>query len=480
MAYFGTVRMITKLIQRIFRRSPRAKLTQSPASGAPKRITKKAHRIDPQLLSKNAVKVTHTLQQGGYQAYIVGGAVRDLVLGIGPKDFDVATNATPEQVQKLFRKSRLIGRRFQIVHVTFFGKERPEIIEVSTFRALLENAGDHVADSGRILRDNVWGTQVEDATRRDFTINAMYYDPATETVLDYHGGMADMQQRTLRMIGDPSKRYREDPVRMLRAIRFAAKTGFALSPETRAPIAKLAKLIHDVPAARLFDEILKLLMSGYSWQAIQGLREAGLHHGVLPLLDAALDPKEGAPGSEAFIRLALGNTDERIQNGKGISAGFLFATLLWPQLLSIWQKNLAAGMSNITALHAAMDDVISTQSKGMMIQRRFEADMREIWALQPRFDKRIGRFPQRMLELPRFRAGYDFMLLRCATGERPASLGQWWTRFIDADPQQQEELLTAVKEEVSLLGAGAPAAKRRRRRKPKAATAAVPDQAATD
>jgi poly(A) polymerase len=178
--------------------------------------------------------------------------------------------------------------------------------------------------------------------------------------------------------------------------------------------------------------------------------------------------------------LALSNTDERIQNGKGISAGFLFATLLWPQLLSIWQKNLTAGMSNIAALHAAMDDVIATQSKGMMIQRRFEADMREIWALQPRFDKRIGRFPQRMLELPRFRAGYDFMLLRCATGERPASLGQWWTRFIDADPQQQEELLAAVKEEVSLTGLGGPAAKRRRRRKPKAGSAAAPDQAATD
>lgn len=468
--------MITKLIQRIFRRGPRAPVARPSGSGAPKRIAKKAHRIDPHLLSKNAVKVTHTLQQAGYQAYIVGGAVRDLALGIGPKDFDVATNATPEQVQKLFRKSRLIGRRFQIVHVTFFGKERPEIIEVSTFRALLENAGDHVADSGRILRDNVWGTQVEDATRRDFTINAMYYDPATETVLDYHGGMADMQQRTLRMIGDPAKRYREDPVRMLRAIRFAAKTGFTLAPETRAPIAKLAKLIHDVPAARLFDEILKLLMSGYSWQAIQGLREAGLHHGVLPLLDAALDPAEGVPGSEAFIRLALNNTDERIQNGKGVSAGFLFATLLWPELLSTWQKNLAAGMANIVALHAAMDDVIATQSKGMMIQRRFEADMREIWALQPRFDKRIGRFPYRMLELPRFRAGYDFMLLRCATGERPNALAQWWTDFIDADPPERERLLAAVKDEAQLSGAGSGTAKRRRRRKPKAPSTGEPNQ----
>lgn len=468
--------MITKLIQRIFRRGPRAPVARPSGSGTPKRIAKKAHRIDPHLLSKNAVKVTHTLQQAGYQAYIVGGAVRDLALGIGPKDFDVATNATPEQVQKLFRKSRLIGRRFQIVHVTFFGKERPEIIEVSTFRALLENAGDHVADSGRILRDNVWGTQVEDATRRDFTINAMYYDPATETVLDYHGGMADMQQRTLRMIGDPAKRYREDPVRMLRAVRFAAKTGFTLAPETRAPIAKLANLIHDVPAARLFDEILKLLMSGYSWQAIQGLREAGLHHGVLPLLDAALDPTEGIPGSEVFIRLALNNTDERIQNGKGVSAGFLFATLLWPELLSTWQKNLAAGMANIAALHAAMDDVIATQSKGMMIQRRFEADMREIWALQPRFDKRIGRFPYRMLELPRFRAGYDFMLLRCATGERPNTLAQWWTDFIDADPAERERLLAAVKDEVQLNGAGGATAKRRRRRKPKGPNTDTPNQ----
>lgn len=471
MAYFGIVCMIKKLIHRIFRRGTRPSPVHSHASSGPKRIAKKAHRIDPHLLSKNAVKVTHTLQQAGYQAYIVGGAVRDLALGIGPKDFDVATNATPDQVQKLFRKSRLIGRRFQIVHVTFFGKERPEIIEVSTFRALLENAGDHVADSGRILRDNVWGTQVEDATRRDFTINAMYYDPATETVLDYHGGMADMQQRTLRMIGDPAKRYREDPVRMLRAIRFAAKTGFTLAPETRAPIATLANLIHDVPAARLFDEILKLLMSGYSWKAIQGLREAGLHHGVLPLLDRALDPPAGIAGGDAFIRLALGNTDERIQNGKGVSAGFLFATLLWPDLLHNWQKHLASGMANVPALHAAMDDTIGNQNKGMMIQRRFEADMREIWAMQPRFDKRIGRFPHRMLELPRFRAGYDFMLLRCATGERPASLGQWWTDFIEADLAGREQLLTTVKDEVVRTGSSGPAAKRRRRRKPKTAGA---------
>ena len=457
--------MITKFIKRILRRDPMVKRSQTHDSSAPKRIQKKSHRIDSHLLSKNAVKVTHTLQEAGYEAFIVGGAVRDLVLGIEPKDFDVATNATPEQVQRLFRKARLIGRRFQIVHVTFFGKGHPEIIEVSTFRALLDNAGDHVAESGRILRDNVWGSQGEDAARRDFTINAMYYDPSTETVLDYHGGMADMQKKTLRMIGDPAKRYREDPIRMLRAIRFAAKTGFALEPNTRSPIAKLGTLLQDVPSARLFDEILKLLMSGYSWAAIQGLRDAGLHHGLLPLLDHILDSGVDSKGANDFVKLALANTDQRIQSGKSVSAGFLFATLLWPDLLKNWKANIAKGMSNIPALHDAMDDTIATQSEGMTIQRRFESDMREIWSMQPRFEKRVGRYPYRLIESPRFRAGYDFMLLRCATGEQNPAIGEWWTGFIAADPEGQDALMANAKNETGNL-AGSPA-KRRRRRKPK-------------
>jgi len=466
--------MITKFIKRILRRDPMDRHTQANHTGAPKRVPKKTHRIDPHLLSKNAVKVTDVLQQAGYDAFIVGGAVRDLALGIGPKDFDVATNATPDQVQKLFRKARLIGRRFQIVHVTFFGKGAPEIIEVSTFRALLDNAGDHVAESGRILRDNVWGSQHEDAARRDFSINAMYYDPSTETVLDYHGGMADMQKKTLRMIGDPAKRYREDPIRMLRAIRFAAKTGFTLDAATRAPIIKLGNLIHDVPAARLFDEILKLLMSGYSWAAIQGLRDAGLHHGLLPLLDHILDAKADSKGAKDFVRLALANTDERIQSGKSVSAGFLFATLLWPDLLRNWKQNIAKGISNIPALHDAMDDTIATQSSGMTIQRRFKSDMREIWSMQPRFEKRVGRYPYRLIESPRFRAGYDFMLLRCATGEQNPALGEWWTSFIAAEPSGQEALMASAKNESGNSSANSPP-KRRRRRKPKAATPAEGD-----
>ncbi len=459
--------MITKFIKRILRRDPMSPKLHENKIGAPKRVLKKSHRIDPHLLSKNAVKVTDTLQQAGFDAFIVGGAVRDLALGIKPKDFDVATNATPDQVQKLFRKARLIGRRFQIVHVTFFGKGQPEIIEVSTFRALLENAGEHLADNGRILRDNVWGTQHEDAARRDFTINAMYYDPSSETVLDYHGGMVDMQKKVLRMIGDPAKRYREDPIRMLRAIRFAAKTGFNLDNATNAPIGELGKLIHDVPSARLFDEMLKLLMSGYSWAAIQGLRNANLHQGVLPLLDQIFTQETQGQEAHNFVRLALANTDQRIQSGKSISAGFLFATLLWPDLLQNWKNNINKGMANITALQDAMDQTIATQSSGLVIQRRFESDMREIWSMQPRFERRVGRYPYRLIESPRFRAAYDFLLLRCAAGEKKQELGDWWTSFIESDPAGQEDLITLAKNEAGNLSAPS---KRRHRRKPKSPT----------
>ena len=453
--------MITKFLDRLLRRGPRPKSNQSGATLVAHKVHKKTHRIDPGLLSKNAVKVTHTLQQGGYKAYIVGGAVRDLVLGIAPKDFDVATNATPDQVQKLFRRSRLIGRRFQIVHVTFFGKERPEIIEVSTFRAVLESVGEHVAESGRILRDNVWGTHAEDAARRDFTMNAMYYDPASETVLDYHGGMEDIRSKTIRMIGNPSKRYREDPIRMLRAIRFAAKTNFQIESGTRTPIAELGNLIHDVPSARLFDEILKLLMSGHAWAGIQALQVTGLHHGLLPLIDKALANDRSAQ----FIQLALRNTDERIQAGKSVSPGFLFASLLWPDLDQRWQALLAGGMPNLPALHAAIDDTIAQQNTGISLQRRHEGDMRDIWTMQPRFERRNWRYPHRLLEVPRFRAGYDFMLLRSQVGSCHTSLGQWWTDFIDADLPEREELIARAKEDaVSSTQTSAEPNKRRRRR----------------
>jgi poly(A) polymerase len=262
---------------------------------------------------------------------------------------------------------------------------------------------------------------------------------------------------------------------MLRAIRFAAKTGFTIDTATRAPIAKLSNLLQDVPSARLFDEILKLLMSGYSWAAIQGLRDAGLHHGLLPLLDHILDSGEDSKDANDFVKLALANTDQRIQAGKSVSAGFLFATLLWPDLLKNWKANIAKGISNISALNSAMDDTIATQSSGMTIQRRFETDMCEIWSMQPRFEKRLGRYPYRLIESPRFRAGYDFMLLRCATGEQNPTIGEWWTDFIAADPAGQEALMATAKTELG-SSAGSPT-KRRRRRKPKPDSSPGPEAA---
>jgi len=466
--------MIKRFIQKFLGRTPSSQVTLKHGQTiTAHRVSKREHRIDPHLLSKNAVKVTKTLQDAGYDAYIVGGAVRDLLLGIAPKDFDVATNATPEQVQKLFRRSRLIGRRFQIVHVTFYAskgshnyRDKPEIIEVSTFRAILEGEGTHVAQSGRILRDNVWGSQAEDATRRDFTINAMYYDPSSQNVLDYHGGMRDLKAKVLRMIGDPAQRYREDPVRMLRAVRFSAKTGFGIEANSLAPIRELADLLHDVPQARLFDEILKLLMSGHAWASLESLRAAGLHQGILPLIDVILEQSE----ENNFAKLALARTDARVEQGKPISPGFLFATLLWHSVLKVWQKNLAAGQANVPALQDAIDTALSTQREIFAIQRRHESDMREIWGLQPRFERRVGRIPYRLLESPRFRAGYDFLCLRCAAGELPQELADWWETFQDSDSAGREKLMEAAKAtSQKTSGSGKPSgqSKRRRRRGPK-------------
>ncbi|MEX3951196.1 polynucleotide adenylyltransferase PcnB [Paraburkholderia sp. EG287B] len=427
----------------------------APDPATPIILSADVHGINPALISRNAVRVTEGLQQAGFRAFIVGGAVRDLLLGVAPKDFDVATDATPDQVQKLFRRARIIGRRFQIVHVQF----GQEIIEVSTFRALvdappadaeapapapakrmrrdeLDRKTHHVDASGRVLRDNVWGEQHEDATRRDFTINAMYYDPATQTVLDYHNGMADMRARLLRMIGDPATRYREDPVRMLRVVRFAAKLGFEIEEHTRDPIVKLADLINNVPAARLFDEMLKLLLSGHALECLKWLRKEGLHHGLLPLLDVVLEQPQG----ERFITLALSNTDARVRAGKPVSPGFLFATLLWHDVQQRWQQYTAEGELPVPALHRAMDDVIDAQTEKLAIHRRFSSDMREIWGLQLRLEKR-GRGAIKLLEHQRFRAGYDFLLLRCESGELDAEVGQWWTDFISGDNAERETLL---------------------------------------
>jgi len=382
-------------------------------------------------VSRGAMQVIDRLQEAGFRAFIVGGAVRDLLLGIAPKDFDVATNATPEEVKPLFRRAFIIGRRFRLVHVHAGG----ETIEVSTFRG--PQAEAQADEHGRILSDNVFGTQAEDAARRDFTINALYYDPVTEEIWDYLDGFKDIQARRLRLIGGPVTRYREDPVRMLRAVRLAAKLGCRIDPKTEAPIAKLAALIQNVPAARLFEEMQKLLLSGHASESLRALRAHGLHHGLLPMLDVILEQPLGS----RFIELALANTDRRVREGKPVSPGFLFATLLWHETLSEWTARKQAGENTLPALFDAMDQVLSSQAEKIAIPRRFGADIKEIWSLQPRFEQRGGRRPFRLLEQPRFRAGFDFLLLRAASGEVPEELGQWWQDFQDAHPEEREGML---------------------------------------
>ena len=437
--------MIKKFIRRILGVPDKAGKATEPVVFGPSE-----HGIRLKDVSPNAVRVTQTLQRAGYKAFIVGGAVRDLVLGHRPKDFDVATNATPEEVKRLFRRAFIIGRRFQIVHV-MFGQE---LIEVTTFRGASSEEAPKDAH-GRVLRDNTFGEQHEDAERRDFTINAMYYDPERQQVLDYHGGMKDIRSKTLRIIGVPEARYREDPVRMLRVVRFAAKLGFTIAQPTRAPIKVMATLINNVPAARVFDEMLKLLMSGHAMACLQQLRTEGLHHGLLPLLDVVLEQ----PLGERFVTLALANTDERVRDGKPVSPGFLFASLLWHQVLEKWNAYKAAGEFPIPALHLAADDVLDGQTEQLAIQRRIATDMRDIWAMQPRFERRLGKSPHKLLEHPRMRAGYDFLLLRCASGEIDQEIGDWWTDFIDADGPGREALLSKKPADD---GTG-PAKKRRRR-----------------
>lgn len=458
--------MIRQLIARVFggrfgrKNSARAGAHGKPAS-LPATIPASRHGIRREAVSHGSRQTVETLQQHGYQAYIVGGAVRDLLAGIPPKDYDVATNATPEQVRRCFRRARIVGRRFQIVHV-MMGRET---IEVTTFRGNHETHGGgpaHTDAHGRVLRDNVFGSQQEDAARRDFTVNALYYDPTSGTVIDYHHGIADLNGKTLRMIGDPATRYREDPVRMLRAVRLAAKLGLTIDPATRAPIGELAELIGNVPLSRLFDEMLKLLTSGHALECLRRLREAGLHHGLLPLLDAILE----RPAGRRFIQLALDNTDRRVREGKPVSPGFLFATLLWHEMLAQWEAHKAGGERPLPALFRAMDSVLDTQAETLAITRRVAADIKDIWVLQPRFEQRSGKRPFMLIGQPRFRAGYDFLLLRAQAGEVERELADWWTTFINAEGEARSAMLYPPR-------AGEAKKRRRRRRKPAAADAAT-------
>ena len=437
--------MIRKLLKRVFSGRP-------DAEREPQVIPFEQHGVSRDRISNSARKVVAGLQEAGFAAFVVGGAVRDLLLDLEPKDFDVATSATPEEVRGTFRRSRIIGRRFRLVHVMFGS----ETVEVSTFRG---SAGgeddDQVRDEhGRILRDNVFGSQAEDAVRRDFTVNALFYDPQTQEVLDYCGGFADLRKRVIRMIGNPAERYREDPIRMLRAVRLAAKVGGHIEAKTREPISTLGSLIQNVPPARLFEEMLKLLLSGHATECLLQLRNEGLHHGTLPMLDVILEQ----PMGERFVMLALNKTDERVREDKPVSPGFLFAALLWHEVLAAWKHLEGDGVKPLPALLQAMDNVVSAQVENLAIPRRFTTDMKDLWALQPRLLNRSGRRPYKLLEHPRFRAAYDFLLLRCESGEVDLEVGQWWDRFQHGSDEEREQLL---------LPEEGPKRRRRRRKAPR-------------
>jgi len=485
--------MIKKFIDKILGKTPKDTPSEALA-GKRVEVPRSEHGIDPALVDERALKVVSTMADAGYEAYIVGGAVRDLLVGMRPKDFDVATNATPEQVKSLFRRAFIIGRRFRIVHVVF-GRGRQdrglsEVIEVSTFRANVvaadadtvsgnektskgELAGKtHVVDAeGRVLRDNVWGPQVEDAARRDFTINAMYYDPQREIVVDYHGGIKDAKRKLLRMIGDPATRYREDPVRIIRVVRFAAKLGFEIEAKTRAPIKEMAALLDNVPASRTFDEMIKLLQTGHALASIKELRKQGLHRGVFPVLDVALDEAQRHDGREKFVQLALADTDRRVNEGKPVAPSFMLACMLWHDVLDGWSKLKAQGEPSFPALQQAIDTVFDARIGDISGRGKLAGDMREIWMMQPRFERRQGNAVMTLLEQARFRAGLDFLRLRGDAGEIDGELANWWEDLSLADADGQRALIDGVRSHDAV---------RRVRGAPRAASVHVITDAGTD
>jgi len=407
-------------------------------------VPRPEHAISRANISPNALKVLYRLTQAGHQAYLVGGGVRDLLLGHEPKDFDVATDATPEEVRAVFRNCRLIGRRFRLAHV-FFG---PEIIEVATFRgttAADAEDDDRLVENGMILRDNVYGNIAEDALRRDFTINALYYNIEDFSLVDYAGGLADIQAGRLRLIGDDAEaRYREDPVRMLRAVRFACKLGFMIAADCEAPLPDLAPLLAEVPAARLFEEILKLFHSGYALHAFEKLRHYGLFAELFPETDVCLAREDNA-FPITFVSRGLDNTDKRLLEGKSVAPPFLFAVLMWEPVRLRYQQLLDQGLTSADAMATAAHDVATRQQRRIAIPKRFGMPMREIWALQPRLENRQTKRAPGLLSHPRFRAAYDFLLLRAESGEVDAEVADWWTRFQAADAAERARMTGAGK-----------------------------------
>ncbi|MBY4678286.1 polynucleotide adenylyltransferase PcnB [Marinobacterium arenosum] len=425
-------------------------------------IPEAEHGIDRRRLDENANKVVYRLLDDGHEAYLVGGCIRDLLTGQRPKDFDVATGAHPEMAHELFRRSRLIGRRFKLLHVRF-GRE---VIEVATFRAghdthPANEGGDHgrQSESGLILRDNVYGTLEEDALRRDFTVNALYYDLANHSVVDFANGYQDIKDKVIRMIGDPEERYREDPVRMLRAVRFAAKLEFDIEPATAAPIDELAPLLRDIAPARLFDESLKLFQSGHAERVYRLMQQHNLFGQLFPQAAASIRNPGNYPVEELLLN-ALRNTDRRIRQRKSVTPAFLYAALLWYPMQQRMDQLLKQNrMPPLQALHEAANEVIGQQVRSTAIPRRFSTPIREIWELQLRLPRRQGNRAERLMEHPRFRAAYDLLLLRENSGEDLGGLSQWWTDFQNANSVDRDSLQQHTDDDE-------PKRKPRRRRRP--------------
>jgi poly(A) polymerase len=416
--------------------------------GKPRRLDARQHGLTLDRVSPNALTVARTLQDAGHEGLIVGGCVRDLLLGLTPKDFDVATDATPDRVRTLFRRSRLVGRRFRIAHVRF-GRE---LIEVSTFRRAVADEADERrshSEAGMILRDNVYGNLEEDAFRRDFTINALYYDPELEEIIDYVGGLEDLESGHLRFIGEAGERIREDPVRALRAIRFQAKLGCELDREISDCFPEAAQLMSAVPPARLFDEVQKILMSGQAERAWQLLAPTPLRTALFP----------GSNPDDPLIERAMRNTDERIAQDKPVTPGFLLAVLLWRDYRARVAEFDGELKPAEARLHAA-GDCLAEQQQIIAIPRRFSQFIRDVWNLQDRLESRVPRSAERLAGHVRFRAAYDFLLLRSETGDDVADAAEWWTRYQEVGPEARRSMIDERRS-----GQGPKKRRRRRRRR---------------
>lgn len=416
-------------------------------------IPRNKHSISKSDISHNALKVLNRLISNGFQAYLVGGSVRDLLLHKAPKDFDVATNATPNEIKNLFRNGRIIGRRFKLVHILF----HREIIEVATFRGHdAVDASQQTNERGMLVRDNVYGSLDEDAWRRDFTVNSLYYNIDDSSIVDFTGGVKDVQEKLIRMIGDPVTRYKEDPVRMLRAIRFSAKLHFKLAPETETPFPQISHLITHVSNSRLFDEITKLYQCGEAETVQKLLIQYGLFEHLCFQTSSLLSSEYPV---NALLGIALENTDTRIRDNKPVTPAFLFAVLLWFPMIECSKKLQSTGLDPLPSIEKAMSLVIAEQNKVISIPKRYSQVIREIWLLQYRFSKRMGGRAFNLLQHPRFRAAFDFMALRALAGDESMELAQWWTTFQDVDETAQAKMVADV--------TPATPSKPRRRRKPK-------------